>query len=126
MVALLEVPVAALTHRFGLRRWPATASTGTFVFLLGMPSALSYGVLGNVRIGSLGVLDAIDHTVSNFLLPSIGIGTALYVGWRLERSFALTEADFGESRIGRIWLWLVRILVPIAIAGILLQSAGAL
>ncbi|MFW6028138.1 MAG: sodium-dependent transporter [bacterium] len=126
MVALLEIPVAALTHRFQLRRWPSVAGMGAIVFLLGVPSALSYGVLGGVRIGSLGILDAIDHGVSNFMLPAIGIGTALYVGWRLKRDFALTEADFGNSRIGRTWLWLVRLVVPLTILGILLESVGAL
>jgi NSS family neurotransmitter:Na+ symporter len=126
MVALLEIPVAALTHRLQMRRWYATAGMGVAVFLIGIPSALSYGVLADLRIGSLGILDAIDHGVSNFLLPVVGIGTALYVGWRLERTFALSEADFGNGAVGRIWLWLVRILVPVAILGILLQSSGAL
>jgi len=126
MVALLEIPVAGLTHRLHLRRWPATAGMGAIVFLIGIPSALSYGALAGVRIGSLGILDAIDHGVSNFLLPAVGIGTALYVGWRLDRINILTESDFGDSGAGHTWLWLVRILVPATILGILLQSAGAL
>lgn len=126
MVGLLEIPVAALTHRMQLRRWPATAGMGAVVFLIGVPSALSYGMLAEVRIGSLGLLDAIDRGVSNFLLPAVGIATAIYVGWRLERSVALAESDFHDCGAGRAWLWLVRILVPAAILGILLQSAGAL
>jgi len=126
MVGLLEIPVAAMTHRHGVRRWHATAITGGCVFLAGVPSALSYGVLGHVRIGSHGILDAIDFGVSNFLFPAIGIGTALYVGWRLERAFALREADLDNSRSGIAWLWLVRILVPLVILGILVQSTGAL
>ncbi len=59
-------------------------------------------------------------------LPAVGIATAIYVGWRLERRVALAEADFQDCGAGRAWLWLVRILVPLAILGILLQSAGAL
>jgi NSS family neurotransmitter:Na+ symporter len=126
MVALLEIPVAALTHRLRLPRWRATAGMGAFVFLLGLPSALSYGLLSNIRIGSHGILEAIDHAASNFLLPTTGILTALFVGWRLERVFVLNAADFGESRIGVIWIWLVRILVPLTIMGILLQAVEAL
>lgn len=126
MVGLLEIPVAAMTHRWRARRWYATAITGGGVFLIGVPSALSYGVLSHVRIGSHGILDAIDFGVSNFLLPAVGIGTALYVGWRLERTFALQEADFEASQIGIAWLWLVRLLVPCVILGILAQSTGAL
>ncbi len=126
MVALLEIPVAVLTHRLRQPRWRATAGMGACVFLIGLPSALSYGLLSHIRIGSHGILDAIDYGVSNFLLPTTGILTALYVGWRLERAFVLDEADFGESRIGAVWLWLVRILVPVIILGILLQSAESL
>ncbi len=126
MVALLEIPVAALTHRLRLRRWSATAAMGTCVFLLGLPSALSYGVLSHVRVGSLGILEAMDYGVSNILLPIIGIATALYVGWRLERAFVLAEADFGETRAGLVWLWLIRVLVPAAIVAILLHLLGVL
>lgn len=126
MVALLEIPVAALTHRFRLRRWPATAAMGACVFLLGLPSALSYGLLSHVRVGSRGILEAIDHGVSNVLLPFIGIATALYVGWRLERAFVVAQADFGETRAGTVWIWLVRVLVPAAIVAIQLQSAGVI
>lgn len=126
MVALLEISVAAMTRRLRLSRQRATAVMGAVVFLIGLPSALSFGVLSHVRIGTHGILDAIDYGVSNFLLPTIGVLTALYVGWRLERAFVLNEADFGESRIGAVWLWLVRTLVPLIILGILLQSAGSL
>jgi len=124
MIALLEIPVAALTHRMKLRRAPATLGMGLLVFLIGVPSALSFGVLGELRIGSLGILDAIDSGVSNFVLPVIGIGTALYVGWGLRRATALAESELGDGRLGRTWLWLVRAVVPVMILLILLQSTG--
>jgi NSS family neurotransmitter:Na+ symporter len=126
MVALLEIPVAALTHRFRVRRWPATAAMGAAIFLLGLPSALSYGTLAGLRVGSRGILDAIDYWVSSFTLPAIGIATALYVGWRLQRAVVLEAADFGDSRLGRAWLWLLRVVVPVTILAILLQAAAAL
>lgn len=126
MVALLEIPVTALTYRIRLPRWRATAGMGVCVFLLGLPSALSYGLLNHLRIGSHGILEGIDYGVSNILLPVTGILTALYVGWRLERKFVLNEAGFGEGRVGTVWLWLLRVLVPVTILGILLQSAESL
>ncbi len=126
MVALLEVPVASLIHRFGVRRWLASACIGTIVFLLGLPSALSYGALSHIKIGTHGLLDAIDFGVSNFLFPTVGFLTALYVGWHLKRDYALFEADLFGHRIGTLWLWLLRVLVPITIVGILLNSAAAL
>lgn len=124
MVALLEIPVAALTHRMRLRRGPASVGMGALVFVLGLPSALSYGVFAELRIGTLGILDAIDSGVSNVMLPIVGIGTALYVGWGLQRSATLAESDLGDGPLGRAWLWLVRIVVPTMIGLILLRSTG--
>lgn len=126
MVALLQIPVAALVQRLRLSRQTASTMMGVCAYLLGIPSALSYGTLSNVQIGPHGILEAIDAGVSNFLLPTIGIATALYVGWRLQRAHVLVEAGFGETLIGRVWLWLVRILVPVTVVAILLQSLSGL
>jgi len=38
----------------------------------------------------------------------------------------LQEADFGASRWGIGWLWLVRVIAPLMILVILAQSTGAL
>lgn len=126
MVALLEVPVSVAVHRLKLRRWSASALLGGVIFATGVPSAMSFGVLAHVRIGRHGILDAIDAGVSNFLLPVCGVLVALFVGWRLRRAEALGEADLAEARLGRLWLWLLRLLVPVTIFAILLQSASAL
>lgn len=126
MTSLLEIPVAMATNRFGLRRWAATALCGLVVFVLGLPSAMSFGVLAHVRIGRHGILDAVDAATSNFLLPTGGVLIALFVGYRLTRDIALAESDLGHTRLGYIWLWLVRTVAPLAIALILLQSIRSL
>ncbi len=126
MVSLLEVPVAIAVHRMSLRRWHAAGFAGTIIFLLGIPSAMSFGLLANIKIGRHGILDAIDAGVSNFLLPVAGILIVFYVGWKLERSIALGETELGEGWLGICWYWLVRSVAPLAISVILLQSASAM
>lgn len=126
MVALLEVPVSLAVHRLKMRRWTASALVGGIVFALGVPSAMSFGVLSHIRIGRYGILDAIDAGVSNFLLPVGGVLVALFVGWRMKQAVALHEADLAGSRFGMVWLWLLRFLVPVTILVILLQSASML
>lgn len=126
MVALLEVPVALAIHRLAFRRWTAAAAIGAIAFAVGLPSAMSFGLLADIRIGSLGILDAIDAAVSNFLLPLGGILIAVFVGWRVGRADALREADLAGSRAGPVWHALLRYLVPVTIALILLESASAL
>ncbi len=126
MVSLLEVPVALATHRLGWSRTRAVAASCALIFLLGVPSAMSYGILANVHVAGLPILDAIDHAVSNFILPLGGLAIALSVGWALGRGNALTDADLQGRAIGIIWLWILRIAAPLMIATILLRSVGFL
>ncbi len=106
------------------RRWTATGVVGVIIFVLGLPSAMSFGLLAEIEIGRRGILDAIDMAVSNFLLPIGGILIAVYVGWKVERSAALKESELGDSKIGSTWIWLLRTVAPITVLAILLQAAS--
>lgn len=115
MVSLLEVPVAAVLHRTRFGRRAAVAGAGALIFVLGIPSGLSYGTLVDVTIFGLGILDAVDRLVSNYLLPIGGILVCVYAGWHLSRDRALREAGLEGSAMAAVWLWLVRVLVPATI-----------
>lgn len=126
MVSLLEVPVASVIHRTPLRRWYSVVVVGAGVFALGIPSALSFGLLSGVRIGGHGLLDFIDQTVSNYLLPLAGMLACLYVGWRWPRADALAASGLRAPMLQRTWLWLLRTVAPAMILLILFNSTGAL
>ena len=126
MVSLLEVPVAMAIHRFGWGRKRTALAAGALVFAIGVPSALSFGALKHVTIAGHGILGAIDTAVSSFLLPTGGILIALFVGWHVNRTLTLEAAGFDGSRLGAAWLWLLRTLVPLAVALILLHSLGVM
>ncbi|MEQ9641051.1 MAG: sodium-dependent transporter [Alphaproteobacteria bacterium] len=122
MIALLEVVVAMLVHRWNWRRWSATAAAGMAIFVVGLPSALSYGLLREVQLGGKAILDAIDAAVSSILLPMGGLLVAAFVGWALRRGDALRDAGIDDGAVGSIWLWLLRIGAPAAIAVILART----
>jgi len=126
MVALLEVPAAVAVHRLRMRRWTAAAIIGATIFLLGVPSALSYGALSAIAISSRPLLDAVDHAVSSYFLPVGGILIAVFAGWIVGRSKVVALADFHASLLGTAWLWLLRTVVPATIAVILLRATGVL
>jgi NSS family neurotransmitter:Na+ symporter len=126
MISLLEVTVAVASDRLGLSRPRAVAIIAAAIFVVGIPSALSYGVLGTWKPGGQPVLDAIDHAISNFVLPICGLSIALFVGWRLAPAAAKEAANLTYTAVGTIWLWLLRIGVPATIAIILLRSLGVL
>ena len=126
MVSLLEVPVATLIHRAKLRRRGAVTIVGSVVFALGVPSAMSYGLLADVSINGLGVLDFIDRLASNYLLPLAGLSVCVFVGWIWNRQYAANAADLNDGQWSGLWLWLLRIVAPAAIVLILFDSTGAL
>ena len=126
MVSMLEVPVAFMVRRFALRRRVAVVVVGMTSLVLGIPSALSFGALGDVRINGRGIFDAIDQAVSGYMLPAGGILISLFVGWRWGRVPALTEAGLDGTRLGIIWLWLIRIVSPGLATLIILSATGVL
>jgi NSS family neurotransmitter:Na+ symporter len=126
MVELLEVPVATILHRTSLRRWSAVALTGTGVFLLGLPSAVSYGFLASRQLGGRAILDVLDQAVSGYVLPLAGVLVCLFVGWRWRPDEALEAGELAPNLAGRAWLWSLRVVAPVTILLILFDSTGAL
>ncbi|MBL8709110.1 MAG: sodium-dependent transporter [Rhodospirillaceae bacterium] len=126
LVALLEVPVASLVHRTAIGRKHAAPLIGGLAFLIGIPSALSYGTLAHLHPFGMPLLDFIDHGVSNFALPASGLLLALFVGWRVDAAILAANADLAGSRLATVWRALLRYVVPVAILVILLRSTGLL
>lgn len=124
IVSLMEVPVATLIGRLGLGRRPATVLIGGVSLAVGVPSALSYGVLADVTLLGLPVLDAVDFLGSNVLLPVAGLLVALAMGWRFAGRTVIAEAGLAGA-LGHVWLWLIKIVVPAAIVLIVVRSLTA-
>src|SRR5699024_10490188 len=66
---LLEVVVAALTKDDPSKRKKWTVLVGVIIFFLGIPSALSYGVMSDVQLWGKTAFDIANYLVSNILLP---------------------------------------------------------
>jgi NSS family neurotransmitter:Na+ symporter len=122
MVSILEVPTAFLVARAGLRRAPAVIAVACTSFAIGVPAALSYGVLGDTTIAAQPILDAMDTLASGYLLPVGGLVIAVFVGWRWGGRSVIEEADFGSTVLGAVWLWLLRVIVPAVILLILVRA----
>lgn len=121
-VSLLEVAVTYLIDERGLSRPTATVAAALVCFLVGVPSALSQGAVDALVIGGKSFLDWMV-ALTDILLPLGGLFIALFVGWVLGPK--AVEAAAAEGRtfpLARLWLWTLRIIAPLAIAVILLQT----
>ena len=129
-IALLEPVVAYLVER-GLERPIATTYAGTIIWALGLLSLFSFNLLEHVRplsglesFRTSTVFDLVNFLVGNVLLPLVGLGTALFVGWRM--SAASSELEIGGGRGYRLWLFTIRYITPIAMMVVLLGAIGIL
>ncbi|GAE30058.1 sodium-dependent transporter [Halalkalibacter hemicellulosilyticusJCM 9152] len=124
-VSLLEVAVAYFIRKFSWNRKKATLIVGFIIFLVGIPSALSQGVLAGYGLGGLDIIDSVDFIASNIFLPLGGLIIAIFMGWGWKKSDALRDSDFGDTRLGRTWIFLLRYIAPVAILIVFLGSVGA-
>ena len=64
---MLEISVASLTSKG--KREKMALIVGLLIFVVGVPSALSFGILGDLKIFGKTVFDLADYAVSNVLMP---------------------------------------------------------
>ncbi len=126
VMALLEVPVSILLARLGWARWRAAAFVAVAAFLFGLPAALDAWMPPGWLAGDRPVLDRLDLLASDILLPLSGIAIAIVAGWRWNRAEALRATSIASSRTAALWLWSLRVALPIAIALTMVRGLGLL
>jgi len=116
--SLVEITVASLSKGNKGKRKKITWLTGLFIFLLGIPSALSYGIWSEATIFGKIFFDVADYLVSNILLPLGALLIAIFVPLKIKRDVLLEEITAGSQngrRFFALWLLLLRYITPIAI-----------
>lgn len=125
--SILEIVVAAMIKGDGAKRKKASWIAGITVFLIGIPSALSFGVLSDVKIFNLSIFDFADYLTSNIALPVGALFISLFIGYQMKRIEVQKEfesgADSGRS-LFKLWYFLIRYIVPIMIILVFLKSTN--
>ncbi|WP_342558698.1 sodium-dependent transporter [Metasolibacillus sp. FSL K6-0083] len=127
--SMLEIIVAAVTKQDRKKRKSTTWITGLLIFIVGIPSALSYGMLSDFTIFDKTIFDAADYLVSNILMPLGALLIAIFAGFAIPRNTLLTEISDGASyakRLFAIWLIAIKYVAPIAIIIVFLDAIGIL
>lgn len=125
--SILEIVVAAMIKGDSAKRKRASWIAGITVFLIGIPSALSFGVLSDVKIFNLSIFDFADYLTSNIALPVGALFISLFIGYQMKRIEVQKEfetgADPGRS-LFKLWYFLIRYIVPIMIILVFLKSTN--
>ena len=122
-VSLLEVVVSFMIDEFKTSRRSASILVTTLIFLLGIPSSLSFGIWSDFTLFGMGVFDLLDYATSNLLMPLNEIFLAVFVGWVI---WPKLEADLSANGHAPAILPLMKIflrfVVPLLIGVILIQK----
>ncbi len=124
-ISLLEAQVAYLIDERGWERKRATLVLAALAFLAGIPTALSYNVLGDWHlIGDRSFFDSADLIASNYLLPVSGLLISIYVGWFWSGSEEKEELiGSGNGWVYPTWHFLIRFVSPLAVGIVLFFKA---
>lgn len=112
-ISTFEVLISYLVDRTNRSRPELVLAYGFAIFLLGIPTAMNTDIF---------IL--YDSIVGSYLLPIGAIFATVFVGWVLGRD-AVDELQLGASnlwKLGPIWLWYVRTIIFVALAGTLALS----
>lgn len=116
-IALLEVSVSFAIDTLKWKRKSATLIIGTLIFLLGIPSALSFGVLGDVMIANYSVFDFVGMITDNILLPCGGLTMCYYIGWKWKPEYLVEEIEKNgvSFKLKKLWILCIRFLTPVLV-----------
>ena len=79
--------------------------------------------LGAIRtFADMNAFQLIDYFTANLMMPIGAILMALFVGWYIKPDELTADLSFGSAAMFKSWLWMIRVIVPLAIFGVLLSS----
>ena len=127
-IALLEVVVSFAVDSLKWTRKKATVILGVLIFLTGVPSALSFGVLGDVTVLNYSVFDFVGMVTDNILLPFGGLAMCYFIGWKWNPQYLVDEVEKNgvTFRLKKLWIFCIRFLTPILVAVVTLTGFASI
>ncbi len=120
-ISMLEIVVSTGIRKKLERRRTAAWLFGLMIFIIGIPSALSFGVLADVKMPGGTFFDFADILTSRIGLPLGALLISIFAGHVLTSAETDDELRM-QPRLNRIWKFIVRYIAPIAIVAIFIAS----
>jgi NSS family neurotransmitter:Na+ symporter len=129
IIAIIEPIVRFAEGKWNMRRRNGVLVFGTLAWAIGLLTVFSFNIWSDVTpLGQFStfegktMFDLIDYFTANLMMPLGGILMALFVGWRIKPSVLAEDLSFGSTALFNVWLWMIRVVVPLAILWVLYTS----
>lgn len=144
-VSLLEVITSYFVDNKNYSRHRVVIISAFITFLVGIPSAMSFGLLKDYQIFQKSFFDIMDFLSANILLPGGGLLIAIFIGWKYGYKKSLDALESGSNEwfksniffaflgkkvpakklsIGNVWFIFIRFIAPVLITLVFLKSIG--
>ncbi|UII56737.1 sodium-dependent transporter [Cytobacillus spongiae] len=125
--SMLEIIIATLSKGNMKKRASYSWIIGGFIFILGIPSALSFGTLSDLTIFGKNAFDAADFLVSNILLPIGVLLISLFVPNLIKKEVLKRELLQDSTRgtiLFNIWYIVLKFVIPPIIIIVFMDALG--
>ncbi|MEK4487622.1 sodium-dependent transporter [Psychrobacillus sp. FSL H8-0484] len=127
--SMIEIAVSTTAKNDPSKRKKHTWLFGMLIFVIGIPSCLSYGLMADVKLFDKTIFDLVDYAVSNIMMPLGALLISLFISLKISKEELFEEMKQG-SKVGKlffnVWYYLLRYLTPIAIIIVFLDVLGLL
>lgn len=122
-ISMMEVNVANLIARFGLKRSHAVLIMTVVLLILGIPSSLGYGVWSAAKPFGMSILDFFDYIGNSIVTPIVAMISCIFIGWVIKPRVLSEEIDqSGRFKRRRSFEFIIKWIAPLFIAAVLIGS----
>lgn len=121
-ISILEPVSQFLENKTSMGRKTATLVGAIATWALGILACLAFNLLKDVTIlPNKNIFDSLDYATSKIMLPLVGLGTVIFMGWLVNQKSIQDELGLLGGK-WTLWQITVKYIAPIAIVAVFIAQ----
>ena len=129
-ISLMETVVSIIQDKFHMGRKPACLIVLGASIVLGLPSALGFGVLSGITPFGMDFLSFFDFISNSILLPIVAILTCLFICYVIKPSAIVEEVElsgkFRLKKLFKVMIYIAPVLLAVILVFAILEGVGVI
>lgn len=123
-INLVEINVSNFTKQKNEKRKMAVLLVSIALFIVSIPSALSFGPMAQTKFLKGTFFDNMDFLVSNTMLPIGALCFAIFSGYVLDKHVQYEQfvKQPYQEKLFKLWIFLLKYIIPIVIVIVFINS----
>ncbi len=122
-ISLMETVVSIVMDKIHCNRRIACLIVFIASIVIGLPSALGYGTLADVKVIGMAFLDFFDFISNSVIMPIVALITCIFVGYILKPKAIIEEVEIsGKFKAKTLFTVVIKYIAPVCIVLILVFS----